>query len=158
LRALRAGCAVCGGEPGGPLARVSLLDVAVCQLDVLPARFLYLLGESLFTCSLVHLFTSLRSSSLAGLTPTERAGAPKCPPPHAPWIPSCCCVRRVAAPREPLSRGSTSSTCQRVHYGRLGLRSSEAPKSSPSKAAEVRAKSWIISSNTPALSHRWVCW
>src|SRR5215203_4828835 len=130
---------MCGGELGGPLARVSLLDVS--DLDVLWGRLLYLLGEFFSTC--------LRSSSLAGLTRRTSRSPKVSTAGHAPWSPSCPCVRRVAAPRAALGSGSQRA---RVQYGRRRLRSPALRK--PQQYAQ---RSWTISSNTPALSHRCVC-
>src|SRR5215217_3367614 len=122
---------------GGLLARVSLIDVG--QLDVLPGRFLYLLGELLELLSVVLVGRSDAQSEQVSQSVNRSM--------HFRAL--LVLVSIVAAPRAALGGRPQRA---RVHYGPLGseVLSFESRRST--------RKSWIISSNTPALSHRCVCW
>src|SRR5215216_2873519 len=97
-----------GGEPRCSLARVSLIDVS--QLDVLPGRFLYLLGE------LVHLFAVVLVSR------AHAQGEQVSQSVHRSMHLGAflALVSVVAAPMPALGSGSQSA---RVEDGRLRVRS-----------------------------------
>src|SRR5918993_4360010 len=97
---------LCGG-PGRLLARVSLIDVG--QLDVLPGRFLYLLGELLDLLSVVLVGRTDAQSEQVSQSVHRRM--------HLRAL--LVLVPVVAAPRAAL--GSRPQRA-RVQYGRLSLR------------------------------------
>src|SRR5215216_2050168 len=110
---------LCGGL-GRLLARVSLIDVG--QLDVLPGRFLYLLGELLELLSVVLVGRSDAHSEQVSQSVHRRM--------HLRALLVLMSV--VAAPRAALGGRPQS---ERVHYGRRRLRSPLLRK--PQKYAQI---------------------
>src|SRR5215203_4944473 len=109
-----------GGELGGPLARVALIDVS--DLDVLCGRLLYLLGEFLHLLALVLVGRAHAQGEQVSQS------VHRCM--HLGALLALMSV--VAAPRAALGSGSQRA---RVQYCRLRLRSPALRK--PQKYAQI---------------------